>query len=180
MTCTNWCTLVHESPRPFAAIVTQSVTRWTSALSCAHTDRWSSPKAGLGFAGLAPRCLHCVCPQILPVRVHLDGAASFWQTVSFAGPPTSNTPKPPGEAYPENTSGKETMMLELVLIFIPIVALVVGASVLDRKRRRRDGLTSNHIHPTVDRVRADMEGRGAVGPGSGGGGIDAGGFGPGM
>jgi hypothetical protein len=52
------------------------------------------------------------------------------------------------------------MMLELLLVLIPLIALVTGAAVLDRKRRRRDGHTSHDISSTVGQVRADVDSHG--------------------
>ena len=75
------------------------------------------------------------------------------------------TPRAAWRAYGENTSGKEVMMVILVIILVPLIALAIWAAVFDLKRRRRRApLTSDDIGSAARRARANAEIRGG-GPG---------------
>ena len=77
VSCTDWSAVVRNNPQLLAAIVTQSVSQATSALEV-RTQRGVSPsKASLRFAGLTSRCLHCVCPYVLPVDVRPNVGSHF-------------------------------------------------------------------------------------------------------
>jgi hypothetical protein len=75
------------------------------------------------------------------------------------------TPRADWRAYAEDTSGKEVMMVILVIILIPLIALAIWAAVFDLKRRRRRApLTSHDIGSAARRARANADTRGG-GPG---------------
>ena len=75
------------------------------------------------------------------------------------------TPRADWRAYAEDTSGKEVMMVILVIILVPLIALAIWAAVFDLKRRRRRApLTSHDIGSAARRARANADTRGG-GPG---------------
>ena len=95
----------------------------------------------------------------------MTGAVRRGRCTSLRHKVNAQNPRADWRAYAENTSGKEVMMVILLIILVPLIALAIWAAVFDLKRRRRRApLTSHDIGSAARRARANADTRGG-GPG---------------